>query len=133
MALPKAPREPADETGKVFLISFRNVSYGDKGEKAENDTPQYQLGVFASSLEAEKTCVRMNKVLWRQKEYEFRSERQKEYRLHAELQEKHEELLVQGMESEPPSPYTEIIYNELAREKDQEDNYYYVVPLEVNE
>ncbi len=126
MALPKAPRRKSD-FNKLFLVSLTETEYGDGGLRRVLEIPQYDLGLFNDFTEAEKRCIKMNRVLWRQKEIEFRLEQKKEYEYFLELQREQEESPMDT----PGTEFTEVSYNELAQKKDREENFYHPVTLTV--
>lgn len=145
MALPKVPRKTDCEEGKMFLVELVETDYFTKGTKTESHTPQYSFGIFEKSLEAEKTCVRMNRRLWRKKEYEFILDQTKEHDyfmkmeqgIELDLEDEPEEVArrFESLESEfreNPIEFVELTYNDLAREKDQSENYYHVVSIDIN-
>lgn len=117
----------------MFLIVRKETSYDVHENKVVMTNPQYSLGLFNASLDAEKLCVRMNNRIWKQKEYEFLSVQSQAYEEHQQALNKYEDDIVLGLEVEAPPSFVEITYNSYAREKDQLDNHYYVISLKVNE
>lgn len=127
MALPKVPRRKND-SNKLFLVSLTETEYGTNGYRRVIETPQYDLGLFHNFIDAEKHCIRLNSILWKEKEIAFRLEQKREFEHFMELAEDEDQ---DGLETKPLE-FIDMSYNERAQEKDREENFYHPVTLTIH-
>lgn len=120
--------KPITDNSQVYLISLHETIYEQNGEVVLTDTPQYCFGVYLSPSEAHKKCHELNDMLWQKKEQEFYQEIEKERNFHEKLQRQYQE----GHIPNDPGVFPQIVYNDLARRKDREENFYKVIPIELN-
>lgn len=133
MALPTSLRAEPDDSGKIFLIALKETSFVE-GLRLESELPQYELGAFSSSLDAQRVCVRLNQRLWKAKEYMFRANNNRVIRgLRRRLKfsdSLSEEETLNIIETQEKLAL--IKYNQRARHRDQELSHYHVVPIDLN-